>query len=66
MLTAQQFLQQISDPNKFNGYLLLGYVVMGLIVLVYFLFLWTKQRNLQQDINLLRQLLQDDNKVEDA
>jgi len=54
-------LGQIStDPNQFNNYLVLGYVVMLLIGLVYIVSLAARQRNLQQDIRLLRQILQED------
>lgn len=54
-------LAQIStDPNQFNNYLILGYGVMLLIGLVYIVSLAVRQRNLQQDIHLLQQLLQED------
>ncbi|MCB8991677.1 MAG: hypothetical protein H6664_14390 [Ardenticatenaceae bacterium] len=53
-------LQTISDPNQFNGYLVLGYVVMWLIGLVYVVSLITRQRNLQQDIQLMQRLLEED------
>ena len=54
-------LGQIStDPNQFNNYLVLGYVVMLLIGLVYVVSLAARQRNLQQDIRLLQQILQED------
>lgn len=50
----------VGNPNFFNGYLVLGYVVMGLIGLVYIASLAIRQRNLQQDIRLMQQILQDD------
>ena len=54
-------LGQIStDPNQFNNYLILGFVVMLLIGLVYIGSLAARQRNLQQDIRLLQQILQED------
>jgi uncharacterized membrane protein len=53
-------LQSSINPNRFNNFLILGYVVMGIIVLVYIVSLATRQRNLQQDIELMRRLLQDD------
>ena len=48
------------DPNNFNNYLTLGYVVMGIIGLVYIVSLAVRQRNLRQDIQLMERLLQDD------
>lgn len=54
-------LGQIStNPHQFNNYLVLGYVVMWLIGLVYIVSLAARQRNLKQDIRLLRQILQED------
>lgn len=54
-------LGQIStDPNQFNNYLILGFVVMLLIGLAYIGSLAARQRNLQQDIRLLQQILQED------
>ena len=55
------FLQsQVGDPNRFNNYMLFGYVVMWLIGLAYVFSLSNRQRNLQQDIKLMRQLLEED------
>ena len=48
------------DPNLTNNYLILGYVVMGLIALVYVISLVSRQRNVQKDIELMRQLLEED------
>jgi hypothetical protein len=48
------------DPDNFNNYLILGYVVMGIIGLVYIVSLAMRQRNLRQDIQLMERLLQDD------
>lgn len=48
------------DPDNFNNYLILGYVVMGVISLVYIVSLAMRQRNLRQDIQLMERLLQDD------
>ncbi|MCP4419603.1 MAG: hypothetical protein GY805_23570 [Chloroflexi bacterium] len=53
-------LQSSVNPNTFNNFLILGYVVMGIISLVYIVSLVVRQRNLQQDIHLMQQLLQDD------
>jgi heme exporter protein C len=50
----------VGDPNRFNGYLMLGYGVMWLIGLIYVGTLLTRQRNLHQDIRLLQQILQED------
>lgn len=46
--------------NEFNGYLILGYGVMWLIALIYIVSLASRQRNLQQDILLLHQVLEEE------
>ena len=51
---------QIDDPNRFNIYLIGGYAVMSSISLIYMLYLTARQRNLRNDIALLRQLLRED------
>ncbi len=56
-------LQSSVNPHTFNDYLLLGYIVMGVIGLVYVVSLAVRQRNLQQDIELMERLLQDDEKA---
>ena len=56
----------ISDPNNFNEFLILGYVVMGLIGLGYIISLAARQRNLQKDIQLLQNLLQEDERNGDT
>lgn len=53
-------LQSSINPDTFNNYLILGYVVMATIGLVYIVTLAMRQRNLQQDIQLMQRLLQDD------
>ena len=53
-------LQTGVDPNNFNNYLMLGYFVMAVIGLVYIFSLALRQRNLQQDLQLMERLLQDD------
>lgn len=53
-------LQSSINPNTFNRFLILGYVVMGAITLIYIISLAVRQHNLQQDIQLMQQLLQDD------
>lgn len=57
--------QSSITPNTFNNYLILGYTVMGIIGLVYIVSLAVRQRNLQQDIELMGQLLQDDEESAD-
>ncbi len=63
---APLWQSNVGNPNFFNGYLILGYVVMGLIGLVYIASLTIRQRNLQQDIRLMQQILQDDENEEDS
>ncbi|MCA9921810.1 MAG: hypothetical protein KC419_11365 [Anaerolineales bacterium] len=66
MMAWMPFLQSsIGNPNFFNGYLILGYVVMGVISLAYIASLAVRQRNLQQDIRLMQQILQDDENGDD-
>lgn len=48
------------NVNRFNDFLLLGYGVMWLVAVVYLLNLANKQRNLRQDIHLMRRLLEED------
>lgn len=62
LLTAVSVMQA-ADPDKFNGYLLLGYGVMWLIVMVYIVSLALRQRNLRRDIELMEQILQEDDEV---
>lgn len=49
-----------ADPNRFNNYLMLAYAVIWGIGLVYVVSLVMRQRNLQQDLRLMQQLLQED------
>ncbi len=65
MMTAMILLDILAqsggvDPNKNNGYLILGYGVMWAIALFYILVLANRQRNVREDVNLLRQLLEED------
>ncbi len=46
--------------NEFNGYLILGYGIMWVIALAYIVSLASRQRNLQQDIQLLHKVLQEE------
>jgi len=48
------------DVNQFNGYMILGYVVMWLIVMVYILILANRQRNVKEEVELLQELLKED------
>lgn len=50
----------VGNPNLFNNYLLLGYVLMWLVGVGYLISLAGRQRNIQQDIDLMKQLLQED------
>jgi len=52
------------DPNQFNGYMILGYVVMWIIVMVYLLILANRQRNVKEEVELLQQLLKEDEESE--
>ncbi|MBK9053419.1 MAG: hypothetical protein IPL78_21715 [Chloroflexi bacterium] len=53
------FLQSV-DANRFNNFLLFGYVVMWIIGLLYVVSLYSRQRNMRQDIHTLQQLLDED------
>ncbi len=54
------FQTPIDDPNRFNQYLLLAYGVMWLVAMVYLLNIANRQRNLRQEIRLMRRLLEED------
>jgi CcmD family protein len=54
------FQSQLANPNQFNNFLLLAYGVMWLVVIVYLLSLANKQRNVLQEIRLMRRLLKED------
>ena len=53
-----QFVQ--IDPNATIPYLILGYVVMTFIGLFYVIYLFNRQRNLKQDLELMHKLLEED------
>lgn len=54
------FQTQLQDPNQFNNFLLLAYGVMWIVVMLYLLALANKQRNVLQEIRLMRRLLKED------
>jgi hypothetical protein len=56
---APILLQGGVNPNITLDYLLLGYVAMWVIALFYVIGLHSRQRNMQQDIELLKRLLED-------
>jgi CcmD family protein len=61
MILLNVFAQSgVVDPNKNNGYLILGYGVMWAIALFYVLVLANRQRNIREELHLLRQLLEED------
>ena len=65
MITAnilfELFVQAgLADPNKFNHFMILGYVAMWIIAMVYILSLANRQRNVKEEVELLRQLLEED------
>ena len=62
-LLAAAFQSGIS-ANQFNSYLLLGYAIMWLIVMVYIGSLFFRQRNLRRDMDLMKRILQEDDEVE--
>ncbi len=49
-----------TDPDQFNDFLLLGYVVLGIIAVSYIAYLYNQQRNIQKDLELMEQLLEDE------
>jgi len=62
-LISVTLLQAGIDPNQFNGFLILGYGVMWLIVMVYIISLYLRQRNLRRDLELMKRILQEDDEV---
>lgn len=60
-ILSDLFMQAgIDDPNTFNHFMILGYVVMWIIAMVYILSLANRQRNVKEEVELLRQLLEED------
>lgn len=56
----------VGDPNRFNNFLILGYTVMWLIGMIYVASLIIRQRNVQQDLSLMRRILQEDEETADS
>jgi hypothetical protein len=63
LFLATAVIQAGVDANQFNGYLLLGYSIMGLIALVYIGSLYLRQRNLRRDMELMKRILQEDDET---
>jgi L-cystine uptake protein TcyP (sodium:dicarboxylate symporter family) len=57
--TVQESLLQI-DVNKYNNFMVLGYIAMWLVVMVYLLLLANRQKNVRDDVKLMAQLLRED------
>jgi hypothetical protein len=56
----------VGDPNRFNNFLILGYTVMWLIGMIYVASLIIRQHNVQQDLSLMRRILQEDEETADS
>jgi CcmD family protein len=52
----------MTDPDQFNNYLILGYAVMWLIIMIYIGSLALRQRNLNRDLDLMEQILEEDDR----
>ena len=50
----------LSEPDKFNGYLLFGYFVMFGIMMVYLVYLWSRQQNAKKDLEMMQRLLNEE------
>ncbi len=57
--TVQESLLQI-DVNKYNNFMVLGYIAMWLVVMVYLFLLANRQKNVRDDVKLMAQLLRED------
>ena len=60
------FQTSLGDPDRFNNFLILGYAVMWLIGMVYVGSLLLRQRNVQQDLELMHRILQEDEETADS
>ena len=56
----------VTDPNRFNNFLILGYSVMWFIAMIYVASLIIRQRNVQQDLQLMQKILQEDEETADS
>lgn len=56
----------IADPNKFNHFMILGYLVMWLIVVFYVFMLANRQRNVREELKLMHQLLKEDEEADNT
>ena len=65
ILLSILFQSSIDDPNRFNNYLILGYVIMWVIGMVYIGSLLLRQRNVQQDLQLMTRILREDEETAD-
>jgi CcmD family protein len=54
------FQADVFDPNRYNNYLILGYFAMWLIIMVYIFTLANRQKNIREEIQLMKQLLEED------
>ncbi|MDX1613060.1 MAG: CcmD family protein [Candidatus Promineifilaceae bacterium] len=54
----------MDDPNRFNEFLILGYAVMWLTVMVYLAILANRQRNTREEIKLMQRLLEEDEETQ--
>ena len=56
----------IADPNKFNNFMIFGYLVMWLIVMFYVFMLANRQRNVREELKLMHQLLKEDEEADNT
>ncbi len=56
----------VGDPNRFNNFLILGYGVMWVIGMIYVASLLLRQRNVQQDLQLMQRILREDEESADS
>lgn len=50
----------LANPDKFNQFMILGYGAMWIIAMIYILSLANRQRNVKDEVELLRKLLEED------
>ena len=50
----------VSDPDRFNGFLILAYGAIWLVAFTYLLFLSNRQNNARRDLRLMSQLLEEE------